>query len=93
MKSDNKEPDTLEEPNQFGLSIAYDPYMWEVCENSEHFLKGGDGGCNFCGGMELVMGYLPVATYFRTPMEEDMIGEYKNDIGGDYTFYRRIVRL
>jgi hypothetical protein len=86
-------PYTLKEPNQFGLSIAYDPYKYEVVENSEYFLKGGDGGCNICGGSGIVLGYLPVATYFRSvSLTNDELGD-QDEIGGDYTFYRRIVRL
>ena len=84
-------PYTLKEPNQFGLSIAYDPYKMEVVENSEYFLKGGDGGCNICGGLGMVFGYLPTATYFRSESLSD--GRHQKDIGGEYTFYRRIVRL
>ena len=86
-------PYTLQLPNQFGLSIAYDPYKQEVVEKSEYFLKGGDGGCNICGGMGITIGYLPTATYFRSEcLSKDEL-DYKSDIGGDYTFYRRIVRL
>ena len=86
-------PYTLELPNQFGLSIAYNPYRYEVVEGSEYFLKGGDGGCNICGVSGIVLGYLPTATYFRGySLSEDTLG-YKTDIGGDYTFYRRIFRL
>ena len=86
-------PYTLEEPNQFGLSIAYDPYRMEVVEGSEHFIKGGDGGCNICGGMGIAVGYLPVSTYFRRECPEENESEFRGDIGGDYTFYRSIVRL
>jgi hypothetical protein len=86
-------PYTLQLPNQFGLSIAYDPYKQEVVEKSEYFLKGGDGGCNICGGMGIALGYLPTATYFRSAyLSKDEL-DYKSDIGGDYTFYRRIIRL
>jgi len=91
-KSDDT-PYTLEQSNQFGLSIAYDPYKQEVVENSEYFLKGGDGGCNICGGSGVVLGYLPTATYFRGECLSANELDYKSDIGGDYTFYRRIVRL
>jgi hypothetical protein len=82
----------LEKPNQFGLFIAYDPYKLEVVMDSEQFFKGGDGGCNICGGLGLTMGYLPVATYFRNPNMHDK-KRYKAKISGDYTFYRRIIRL
>lgn len=33
--------------NRFGLWIAQDPYAYEYCEG---WLKGGDGGCSWCGG-------------------------------------------
>ena len=86
-------PYTLQLPNPFGLFIAHDPYQYEVMEDSEFFLKGGDGGCNICGGMGMALGYLPIATHFRDNGIFDGGLDYKNDIGGDYTFYRRIVRL
>ena len=86
-------PYTLQLPNQFGLSIAYDPYKQEVVEKSEYFLKGGDGGYNICGGMGIALGYLPTAAYFRSDCLSKDESDYKSDIGGDYTFYRRIVRL
>lgn len=86
-------PYTLEEPNHFGLSMAYDPYKYEVVNDDACFLKGGDGGSYICGGMGLVIGYLPVATYFRPQSGiEDQL-DYKSDIGGDYTLYRRIFSL
>jgi hypothetical protein len=84
----------LEKANQFGLSIAYDPYKLEVLMESAQFVKGGDGGCNLCGGAGLVMGYLPVAPYFRDRFSvEDESSRFREVIGGDYTFYRRVVRL
>ncbi|MDR1129693.1 MAG: SUMF1/EgtB/PvdO family nonheme iron enzyme [Prevotellaceae bacterium] len=86
-------PYTLQLPNQFGLSIAYDPYKQEVVEKSEYFLKGGDGGCNICGGMGIALGYLPAATYFRSDCLSNDELDYKSDIGGDYTFCRRISEL
>jgi formylglycine-generating enzyme required for sulfatase activity len=86
-------PYSLKLPNGFGLSIASDPYKMEVVENSEYFLKGGDGGCNICGGSGMVLGYFSVSAFFRAAsLSDDSLG-YQNDIGGDYTFYRRIVRL
>jgi len=65
----------------------------EVAEHSEYFLKGGDGGCNICGGSGMVLGYLPVSTFFRSESLSSDSLRFQDDIGGDYTFYRRIVRL
>ncbi|MGD1840957.1 MAG: hypothetical protein ACFB0B_08690 [Thermonemataceae bacterium] len=86
------QPLTLEIPNQFGLSIAYDPYKYEVVQ-ADCMLKGGDGGCNICGGLGLVMGYLSTATYFRSYDSAADELSYKEDIAGDYTFYRRLFSL
>jgi hypothetical protein len=82
----------LEKPNQFGLSIAYDPYKFEIVMDSKHYLKGGDGGCNICGGLGLVLGYLPVATYHRDPGINGGETDFE-EICDDFTFYRRIIRL
>ena len=43
----------MEEPNFFGLSIAYDPYMREVVQADRLTTCGGDGGCNICGGLPI----------------------------------------
>jgi hypothetical protein len=67
--------------------------MQEVAEDSEYFLKGGDGGCNICGGSGMVLGYFPVSAFFRAASLSDDDLDCQSDIGGDYTFYRRIVRL
>ncbi|MBV8253371.1 MAG: SUMF1/EgtB/PvdO family nonheme iron enzyme [Chitinophaga sp.] len=90
---DKKESFFLDHPNHFGLTIANDPYKFEVMMDSEWFLKAGDGGCNICGGSPMEMGYLPVSSYYREPyiFEPDM--NYEEEITGDYTFIRRIIRL
>lgn len=89
----NDEENYLESPNHFGLVIANNPYHYEVMMDSEWFLKGGDGGCNLCGGGGLDLGYLSVGTYFRDPgiFDDDM--NYAEEITGDYTFVRRVKRI
>jgi hypothetical protein len=83
----------ISNPNQFGLIIAFDPYQYEVVSGGNTILKGGDGGCNICGGMGLALSFLPVATYYRGyDQTNDELG-YMEDIGGDYTSYHRILRL
>ncbi|GED73128.1 hypothetical protein BRE01_68300 [Brevibacillus reuszeri] len=83
-------PYDMELPNQFGLHIAYDPYKYEVVD-APCMLKGADGGSFICGGMGVALGYLPVATYFQSP--DDIFDDYKADIGGSYTRYRKVIRL
>ena len=83
----------IEWPNQFGLVIGFDPYRYEVVAGGDIILKAGDGGCNICGGMGLALGFLPVATYFKGYDATDDELDYLDDIGGDYTSYRRLIRL
>ncbi len=77
----------LEEPNFFGLSIAYDPYKMEIIDNKS-FSKGGDGGCNVCGGFGEFLGYLSCSPYFNQVIDYEE--EYLN---GDFNFYRRIIKI
>lgn len=77
----------LEEPNFFGLSIAYDPYEMEVIDNKS-FSKGGDGGCNICGGFGEFLGYLSCSPYFNQVIDYE-----EEDLNGDFNFYRRIIRI
>ena len=78
-KEDNDKYD-LEEPNFFGLSIAYDPYKMEVIDNKS-FSKGGDGGCNICGGYGDFLGYLPCSPYFNQVIDYE-----EEDLNGDFNF-------
>ena len=78
----------LEEPNFFGLSIAYDPYKIEIIDNKS-FSKGGDGGCNICGGSGEFLGYLPCSPYYN----QEAIDYDEEELNGDFNFYRRIVRI
>ena len=77
----------LEEPNFFGLCIAYDPYKMEIIDNKS-FSKGGDGGCNICGGYGDFLGYLPCSPYFNQVIDYE-----EEDLNGDFNFYRRIIRI
>ena len=77
----------LEEPNFFGLSIAYDPYKMEIIDD-KFFSKGGDGGCNICGGLGDFLGYLPCSPYFNQVIDYE-----EEDLNGDFNFYRRIIRI
>ncbi|CAD6107342.1 hypothetical protein VSP53_21915 [Escherichia coli] len=91
----SEEPTTwdIEWPNQFGLQIAFDPYLQEIINDKDILLKGGDGGCNLCGGANVVLGFLPVATYYKGYNKHTDELEYMDDIGDNYTSYRRIIRL
>ncbi|HEB1252876.1 TPA: hypothetical protein RY369_001298 [Escherichia albertii] len=91
----SEEPTTwdIEWPNQFGLKIAFNPYLQEIINDKDTLLKGGDGGCNLCGGANIALGFLPVATYYKGYNKHTDELDYINDIGGNYTSYRRIIRL
>ncbi|WP_245880237.1 hypothetical protein [Superficieibacter electus] len=80
-------------PNHFGLKIAFDPYRYEIVNDRNTLLKAGDGGCNLCGGYGIVLGFLPVATYYKGYDKHTDELDFLENIGGDYTTYRRIIRL
>ena len=90
----------LEEPNFFGLFIAYDPYKMEIIEANELTFKGGDGGCNVCGDFGEFLGYLSCSPYYiQKPIgainivDDCIVNEYNDELDGDFNFYRRIVRI
>ena len=84
---DEDKPYDMEEPNFFGLSIAYDPYMREVVKADALTTCGGDGGCNICGGMGPFLGFLPCSPHYKLEVQED------NELNGDYDFYRPVIRV
>jgi hypothetical protein len=78
-------PYDMEQPNFFGLSIACDPYMREVVEADIFTTCGGDGGCNICGGLGALLGYLPCSPHCKPEAhKEDMMD-------GDFDFYRPVI--
>lgn len=84
---DRGKPYDMEEPNFFGLSIAYDPYKRELVEAGALTTCGGDGGCNICGGMGPLLGYLPCSPHCKPEVRSD------NKIHNNYDFYRPIIRV
>ena len=71
----------------FGLSIAYDPYKRELVDGKTLTTCGGDGGCNVCGGMGPLLGYLPCSPHCKPEVRED------NEIHNDYDFFRPVIRV
>ena len=84
---DEDKPFDMEEPNFFGVSIAYDPYMREVVKAEQFTTCGGDGGCNICGGLGIFLGFLPCSPHCKPEVQED------KELNGDYDFYRPIIRV
>ena len=84
---DEDKPYDMEEPNFFGVSIAYDPYMREVVKAEQFTTCGGDGGCSICGGLGIFLGYLPCSPHCKPEVQED------KELNGDYDFYRPIIRV
>ena len=87
MDEDENRPYDMEEPNFFGLSIAYDPYMREVVQADRLTTCGGDGGCNICGGLGPFLGFLPCSPHCKPEVQED------KELNGDYDFYRPMIRV
>lgn len=77
----------LHEPNFFGLAIGYDPYKREIVDSLSFTTCGGDGGCNICGGMGPLIGYLPCAPHCKPQIHKVEL------INNDYDFYRPIIRV
>ena len=77
----------MEEPNFFGVSIAYDPYMREVVKAEQFTTCGGDGGRSICGGLGIFLGFLPCSPHCKPEVQED------KELNGDYDFYRPIIRV
>ena len=48
---------------------------------------GGDGGCNICGGMGPLLGYLPCSPHAKPEVRED------EKLNNDYDFFRPIIRV
>ena len=84
---DQGKPYDMEQPNFFGLSIAYDPYKRELVDGKTLTTCGGDGGCNICGGMGPLLGYLPCSPHCKPEVRED------NRIHNDYDFFRPVIRV
>jgi len=76
-------------PTLFGLSIAQNPYDWEVVAEPS-VVRGGDGGSNICGGTGFFLGWLPLATAYR----DDSIHEWLVDEPDlSNSFMRRVIPL
>ncbi|MBQ5849480.1 MAG: hypothetical protein IIW54_01475 [Lachnospiraceae bacterium] len=74
--------------------IAYNPYKSEIVKADIFSTKGGDGGCNICGGMGPVMGYLPCSPYFTSMYEKyDEENDMDTEPDNDYSLIRRIIRI
>ena len=71
-------------------TIACDPYRDELAvgEDGALVIKGGDGGCNLCGGADAAVGFLPCAPYFRQDRDDP-----EEELDGEFDFYRRVIRV
>lgn len=81
---------SLDEPNFFGLIIGADPYESEITFDGRFRLKGGDGGCNVCGGLGIAMGYFPTSSFYLDKENEIDENAY---INGNYEFYRKVLEV
>ncbi|KGP81286.1 MULTISPECIES: hypothetical protein [unclassified Paenibacillus] len=92
LLEEDERPYDLELPNFFGIQFAGDPYTYELTVDASGTMipKGGDGGAMICGGMGLLVGFLPAAAvYYR----DGNAGELDWEEMIDYMNYRRVIRL
>ena len=87
MEEAGDRPYDMEEPNFFGVSIAYDPYMREVVKAERFTTCGGDGGRGICGGLGPFLGFLPCSPHSKPEVQED------KKLNGDYDFCRPMIRV
>jgi len=77
-------------PNVIGVSIASNPYHYELVEEIG-VTRGGDGGCTICGGAGFFAGWLTLATaYFE---EHSCKHDPVEPISPGYTIGRRVLEL
>ncbi|MFJ5806232.1 hypothetical protein [Streptomyces sp. NPDC093093] len=60
------------QPNAFGLCIAYDTYRTELSSDVTA-VHGGDGGESVCGGYGSMQAWLPLATANRNPFMAEFV--------------------
>lgn len=77
-------------PNALGVSIASDPYKYEVVAEADR-TRGGDGGSMVCGGAGFFLGWLTLATaYFE---EHACVHDPARHLPPGYTIGRRVLPL
>ncbi|WP_046501223.1 hypothetical protein [Streptomyces odonnellii] len=73
------------QPNAFGLRIAYDTYRTELTSDVTA-VHGGDGGESVCGGYGHLLAWLPLATAGRNPsMAEFVYGPDGEELYEDFS--------
>ncbi|MDR1795195.1 MAG: formylglycine-generating enzyme family protein [Erysipelotrichaceae bacterium] len=80
----------IDDPNFFGLRIAWNPYICEVIDDEAIILKGGDGGSLICGGNVPAVALWPVSPFY---IGKKRGGQYDSNLSGDYTSYRRVFKI
>lgn len=83
--------DLHQRPNLFGLRIAADPYELELVADGLR-TRGGDGGCNICGGAGFFFGWLPLATAYHDPEMVD-VRSPEDNIADEFHRVRRVIPL
>ena len=104
---DEDRPYDMEEPNFFGLSIAYDPYKREVVQADMLTTCGGDctvwqaGRCivwkriiiRAIRGCNICGGLGPFLGFLPCSPHYRPEVQEDNELDGDYDFYRPIIRV
>jgi len=54
--------------------------------------RGGDGGCNICGGVGFFLGWLPLATAYRNP-DCSVRSPTEENVADNYHCVRRVILL
>ncbi|MFF4544847.1 hypothetical protein ACFY1J_11485 [Streptomyces sp. NPDC001406] len=81
-----------EQPNAFGLRIAYDTYRAELTSDATA-IHGGDGGESVCGGYGNLLAWLPLATANRNPSMVEFVYGPEGDGVSDGCSVRPVLTL
>lgn len=77
-------------PNALGVTIARNPYFFELVAEP-NITRGGDGGSAICGGGGRLLAWLPLATAY---FEDDFCTHDPDEpIQAGYTIGRRVLEL
>ena len=83
-----------QQPNFFGLTIAFDPYKQEVVRDSGCWYRGGDGGAMECYGDLRVLNDFVCSPHFCGCWDREDLEDLKLEgLSQDYDCFRRVLIL
>lgn len=83
-----------QQPNFFGLTIAFDPYKQEIVWDSGCWYRGGDGGAMECYGSLRILNDFVCSPHFCGSWDQNALEDLRLEgLSRDYDCYRRVLVL